>query len=105
MTKVLKNSAPLKARRAESKGSGKANEVGSSIEHGDTPAVAKSKQAAIDDRIDAGEPHQPFDAYHAGDDEAPADRDETIAKLIAQQRAERRREERQRKKVKKRPER
>jgi len=54
MTKVLKNSAPLKARRAESKGSGKANEVGSSIEHGDTPAVAKSKQAAIDDRIDAG---------------------------------------------------
>lgn len=105
MTKVLTHSAYLKARRSESPGSGKAKEVGSSIEHGDTPRVAKSKQEAIDDRIDAGEPHAPLDAYHAGDDEAPADRDEAIASLIAQQRAERMREERQAKAAKKRPER
>ena len=102
MTKVLKHSPYLKARRAESAGAAKGKEVGSSDNLGNTRADANSAQEAVDARIDAGDP---LDAYHAGDDDAPGDRDEAIAKLIAQQRAERTREERQRRSVKKRPER
>ncbi|MCC6229194.1 MAG: hypothetical protein IT432_08220 [Phycisphaerales bacterium] len=105
MTKVLKHSPYLKARRAESAGAAKGKEVGSSDNLGNTQADAKSAREALDDRIDAGETHPPVDAYHAGDDEAPADRDETIANLIAEQQAERTREERQRRSGKKRPER
>ncbi|MBL8765263.1 MAG: hypothetical protein JNM07_13445 [Phycisphaerae bacterium] len=105
MTKVLKHSTYLKARRAESAGATKAKEVGSSDNLGNTRADAKSAQEALDDRIDVGETHQRVDAYHAGDDEAPADRDETIAHLIAEQQSERTREERQRRSAKKRPER
>jgi len=102
MTKVLKHSAYLKARRAETGGASKPKDAGSSDKLGNSRADVKAAQEAVDARIDAGEP---LDAYHAGDDEAPADRDETIANLIAEQQAERTREERQRRSVKKRPER
>lgn len=105
MTKVLKHSTYLKARRAETAGASKAREVGSSDKLGNPRTDAKSAQEALDDRIDAGETYQPVDAFHAGDDEAPADRDEAIANLIAEQQAERTREERQRRSAKKRPER
>lgn len=102
MTKAIERSAYLKARRKESETARKAREVGSSEEHGETRAEAQATQEAIDARIDAGEP---LDAYHAGDEDTPVDRDEIIAKLAAEQRAERLREDRQHKVAKKRPER
>jgi hypothetical protein len=102
MTKAIERSAYLKARRKEAEKAKKAREVGSSETHGETLAEARAAQEAVDARIDAGEP---LDAYHAGDEDTPGDRDEIIAKLAAEQRAERLREDRQHKVAKKRTER
>ncbi|MBX3402394.1 MAG: hypothetical protein KF699_03180 [Phycisphaeraceae bacterium] len=102
MTKAIENSTKLKARRKEAEKAKKAREVGSSETHGETRAEARAAQEAVDARIDAGEP---LDAYHSGDEDTPGDRDEMIAKLAAEQRAERLREDRQHKVAKKRPER
>lgn len=102
MTKAIERSGYLKARRKEAEKAKKAREVGSSETHGETFAEARAAQEAVDARIDAGEP---LDAYHAGDEDTPGDRDEIIAKLAAEQRAERVREDRQHKVAKKRPER
>lgn len=102
MTKAIERSAYLKARRKEAEKAKKAREVGSSETHAETLAEARAAQEAVDARIDAGEP---LDAYHAGDEDTPGDRDEIIAKLAAEQRAERLREDRQHKVAKKRPER
>ena len=102
MTKAIERSGYLKARRKEAEKAKKAREVGSSETHGETFAEARAAQEAVDARIDAGEP---LDAYHAGDEDTPGDRDEIIAKLAAEQRAKRVREDRQHKVAKKRPER
>jgi hypothetical protein len=102
MTKAIERSGYLKARRKEAEKAKKAREVGSSETHGESLAEVRAAQEAVDARIDAGEP---LDAYHAGDEDTPGDRDEIIAKLAAEQRAERLREDRQHKVAKKRPER
>ena len=102
MTKAIERSGYLKARRKEAEKAKKAREVGSSETHGETLAEARAAQETVDARIDAGEP---LDAFHAGDEDTPGDRDEIIAKLAAEQRAERLREDRQHKVAKKRPER
>lgn len=102
MTKAIERSGYLKARRKEAEKAKKAREVGSSETHGETFAEARAAQEAVDARIDAGEP---LDTYHSGDEDTPGDRDEIIAKLAAEQRAERLREDRQHKVAKKRPER
>jgi len=102
MTKAIENSTKLKARRKEAEKAKKAREVGSSETHGETRAEARAAQEVVDARIDAGEP---LDAYHAGDEDTPGDRDEMIAKLAAEQGAEGLREDRQHKAAKKRPER
>lgn len=105
MTKVLKNSPYLKARRAEAVQSGTVREVQPSGDLDKRVVESKGEPETADQPAEEGEPAQPVDAYHAGGDDAPQDAEAALAKLIADQHSDRMREERQRKAAKKRPER